>query len=195
LRGEGSFAAWASTCKSHVYNDLTELRARIQAIQLRRLTMEPMRNDAQPSLINDPRVSGSATLVGHQACSLRRPSGRQERRQRARRELACKVILLDDVMCDQTRDPSTIPGECLNVCDGGLYATVPLGYGVTIGQRYTFRLMVPERGPEPGPVQIVSQQGMIIRTELLVDPDDGNDRLGIAIKLTGHRSGVVPMPG
>jgi hypothetical protein len=157
--------------------------------------MGPSPNEAKPSLTHHPRVSGSANAVAHGAGSLRRLSGREERRQCLRRELICKVILADDVMSDQTHQPSTIPGECLNIGEGGLYATVPLGYGVTIGQRYTFRLMVPERGPEPGPVQIVSQQGMIIRTELLVDPDDGNDRLGIAIKLTGHRSGVVPMPG
>lgn len=137
--------------------------------------------------------SASEITTDYQSRVVYRASGQEERRQRPRRELSCKLTLIDNVM-SASSDPPTIPGECLNISDSGLYATVPLGYGVTIGQRYTFRLMVPEVGPEPGPTQIVSQQGLIIRTELLVGFENGNDRLGIAVRLTGHRSGVVPMP-
>lgn len=137
--------------------------------------------------------SGSRSAADHQSRVVYRLSGQEERRQGSRRELSCKLTLIDDVM-SASAHPPTIPGHCLNISDSGLYATVPVGYGVTIGQRYTFRLMVPELGPEPGPIQIVTQQGLIIRTELLVGFENGNDRLGIAVRLTGHRSGVVPMP-
>lgn len=123
----------------------------------------------------------------------RTSSGKEDRRQCPRRELCCDLFLIDDVMSDAT-DDAAIPGACLDVSDSGLYATVPLGYGVTLGQRYTFRLMVSERGPEPGAMQIVSQQGVIVRTELLAGRDEGSDRLGIGVRLSGHRSGVVPMP-
>lgn len=120
-------------------------------------------------------------------------AGPDERRQCFRRELCCDLQLIDNVMSDPAARKA-IPGRCLDISDAGLYATIPLGYGVTIGQRYTFRIMVPERGPEPGAVQIVAQQGVIVRTELLVGCDELGDRLGIGVRLTGHRSGVVPMP-
>lgn len=122
-----------------------------------------------------------------------RAGDHDDRRQCRRRELCCDLLLIDNVTSDSP-NPATIPGRCLDVSHGGLYATVPLGYGVTIGQRYTFRIMVPERGPEPGAIQVVSQQGIILRTELLVGCEEIGDRLGIAARLTGHRSGMLPMP-
>lgn len=115
-----------------------------------------------------------------------------ERRQCFRRSLRCGMLLMEGEGTEDARD--VIPGECINVSDGGLYGTVPLGYGVALGQFYTFRLMIDERGPEPGAMQIVVQHGCIIRTELLMDWQGGDDRLGIAVKLTGHRMGVIPMP-
>jgi hypothetical protein len=136
-------------------------------------------------------VPGEAGTV--QPYTGRLPGGKAERRQCLRRELSCDLLLIDDITSDPADTPA-VPGTCLDVSDGGLYATVPLGYGVAIGQRYTFRLMVSERGPEPGAIQIVSQQGIIVRTELLVGYDESGDRLGIGVKLSGHRSGVVPMP-
>jgi len=123
------------------------------------------------------------------------PSGAGlDRRQRPRRALHCNVTLIDNVTSGGSW-PASVPGECLDISDGGLYLTVPTGYGVTIGQRYTFRLTIPEHGPEPGPMQVVSQQGLILRTELLSGLSGQEDRVGLAVRLTGQRSGVVPMPG
>lgn len=118
---------------------------------------------------------------------------RDERRQNTRRSLHCKLQLIDDAL-EEVDSPLVIPGECLNVCDGGLYGVVPIGYGVAMGQRYTFRLIIEERGPELSNVQIVSQQGQVVRTELLIGEDGNGDRVGIAVRLCGHRTGVVPMP-
>jgi hypothetical protein len=101
------------------------------------------------------------------------------------------MLLIEGIGYD---DRDMIPGECLNACEGGLYGTVPLGFGVNLGQCYTFRLMVGERGPEPGPIQVVSQQGTIVRTELLISGDGGEDRVGIGVRLIGHRTGLIPMP-
>jgi hypothetical protein len=132
-------------------------------------------------------------FTGYRLSGVGPMASRDEPRQSPRRPLYCKMLLVDNVMYDNP-DPTAIPGECLNVCDGGLYGTIPLGYGVTIGQRYTFRLMVDERGPEPGSHQTVSQQGVIVRAELLVHRDGSGDRLGIGVKLFGHRTGHIPMP-
>jgi hypothetical protein len=90
--------------------------------------------------------------------------------------------------------PKTIPGEAVEIGDGGLYAIIPIGFGVTIGQHYTFQLSIGERGPEPGAGQLVTQQGRVVRTELLISQEGQGDRLGIAVRLLGQRCGMVPMP-
>lgn len=120
-------------------------------------------------------------------------SAGEEQRQSYRRPLRCRMLLVEDGG-DESDPAAIIPGDCLNVSSNGLYGTVPLGYGVAVGQRYTFRLSIDERGPEPGDVQVVRQQGVIARAELLADREHRDDRLGIGVRLVGHRSGVIPMP-
>lgn len=90
--------------------------------------------------------------------------------------------------------PIGIPAECSNISQGGLYGVVPIGYGVAIGQRYKFQLTIGERGPEPGSRQVVSQQGEVVRAELLLGEDGYGDRVGIGVRLFGPRTGLVPMP-
>lgn len=116
-----------------------------------------------------------------------------EKRGGVRRTLRCRMQLID-TGGQHHPDPKGIPAECLNVSTGGLYGIVPIGYGVAIGQRFTFRLAVGERGPEPGAGQIVSQQGEVVRAELLLGEDGYGDRVGIGVKLFGPRSGHIPMP-
>ena len=120
------------------------------------------------------------------------PATGDERRQCTRRALRCPVLLLESGE-DDVR-PRGVPGECLNAGDGGLYVVVPIGHGIAAGQRYTFQLTIGERGPEPGLEQIVTQQGAILRTELLIDSAGRGDRVGIAVRLVGPRVGVIPMP-
>jgi|GEM_PF-3188606 len=120
--------------------------------------------------------------------------GRSDKRQGQRRPLCCEMLLIGDVADEAEEEPVMIPSQCLDIGDGGLYGVVPVGYGVAIGQRYTFRLKTGERGPEPGSLQVVSQRGRIIRTELLIEPDGSGDQIGVGVRLYGHRSGIVPMP-
>ncbi|MBI4581510.1 MAG: hypothetical protein HY718_17550 [Planctomycetes bacterium] len=139
-------------------------------------------------------VAGAAASPGGEiSYEAVRLHDRDDHRQSQRRALHCNMLLIEPGGLE-TDGSGVVPGECLNVGDGGLYGTVPLCYGVGLGQHYTVRLMVDERGPEPGAMQVVSQQGKIVRTELLMGRDRGEDRLGIAVKLYGHRSGVLPMP-
>jgi len=102
--------------------------------------------------------------------------------------------MLNDASAARTDTQVAIPAECTNIGNGGLYATVPIGYGVAIGQRYTFQLTIGERGPEPGSRQLVSQQGEIVRVELMLGEDGYADRIGIGVRLTGPRAGLIPMP-
>jgi hypothetical protein len=116
----------------------------------------------------------------------------EEHRQVRRRPLRCGMSLV--ASGSPSPDSPAIRGECMNVSEGGLYGTVPTGCGVSVGQRYTFHLTVHECGPEPGDTQTVSQQGIIVRTELLLDPEGTGDRVGLAVRLVGRRTGVIPMP-
>jgi hypothetical protein len=116
-----------------------------------------------------------------------------EKRQRPRRGLKAPVTLIDNLM-DGSEEPVAIPGDAINISDGGLYASVPLGYGVAIGNRYTFQIQVAERGPDPGSQCKVTQQGRVLRAELMIGEDGHADRVGIAVELFGHRDGVLPTP-
>ena len=122
-----------------------------------------------------------------------RATREREKRQAPRRSLRCVLTLIDNTR-DRQEEPAAIPAECSNISNGGLYGIVPIGYGVAIGQRYTFQLTIGERGPEPGSRQVISQQGEIMRAELLLGEDGYGDRVGIAVRLFGPRSGLVPMP-
>lgn len=149
-----------------------------------------MASEVLTAVLDPP--SAPASIKHRQSYAWENANEYDERRQYFRRSLHSGMLLMDGTGTQDARD--VIPGECLNVCDGGLYGTVPLGYGVALGQSYTFRLMVDERGPEPGAIQVIVQHGSIVRTELLMDWNGGDDRLGIAVKLVGHRSGMIPMP-
>jgi len=116
----------------------------------------------------------------------------QENRQCSRRSLHCAVALVDHA--GEKDERVVISAECTNVCNGGVFAIVPMGYGVAIGQRYTFQLAVRERGPEAGSPQIVSQPGEIVRVELLLGEDGYADQLGIGVRLFGPRTGLLPTP-
>ena len=122
-----------------------------------------------------------------------RSSPDEEKRQCNRRGLRCKMTLIEHSPVDDIQ-AHPVPANCLNVSDSGLYGVVPIGYGVAMGQRYTFQLAIPERGPEPGAEQVISQQGLIVRAELLFNPKGEGNRVGIGVQLIGRRSGVIPMP-
>jgi hypothetical protein len=115
----------------------------------------------------------------------------REKRQGRRRSLHCPVLLTGD---EDGRKEKQIQAQCINIGDSGLFAVVPASANVAIGQRYTFRLDIGERGPEPGCHQSVAQQGEIIRLELLLGEDGYADRIGVAVRLCGPRCGIVPMP-
>jgi len=116
-----------------------------------------------------------------------------EKRQSRRRGLRCTMLLSENKTGSDVR-PKTIPAHCCNVSDTGLYCLVPVGYGVRKGQRYTFQLNLTEPGPESANCQIVTQRGVIVRTEPLISAEGRSEQLGIGVRLVGLRCGLVPMP-
>lgn len=119
------------------------------------------------------------------------PSGEPDKRQCPRRSLRCGLRMVD-VAVDGESGPVIIAGMCVNISRDGLYALVPIGYGVNVGQTYLFHLSLAELGPEPGSHRIVSQKGRVVRIDLLSSGE--NHQLGIGVRLTGPRTGMVPMP-
>jgi hypothetical protein len=113
----------------------------------------------------------------------------RDKRQCMRRSLRCGVRMIR--LHADGATGGVIPADCVNISDGGLYANLAPGHAAAIGQRYEFYLHVGERGPE-GTQQIVVQSGVIVRTELLLECR--GDRIGVGVRLCGHRTGVIPMP-
>jgi len=133
--------------------------------------------------------------TGHHAMRFREVqfAPDHEKRQSRRRGLRCTMLLSENKAGSDVR-PKTIPAHCCNVSDTGLYCLVPVGYGVRKGQRYTFQLNLTEPGPESANYQIVTQQGVIVRTESLISAEGRSEQLGIGVRLVGLRCGLVPMP-
>ena len=140
-------------------------------------------------------LAGRRTAQHHKLYLMQRArfSPDEEKRQCRRRGLRCKMALIDD-SGGRDAQPQSIPGDCFNIGATGLYGIIPTGSGVGIGQRYTFQLTVGEPGPEPGSFQVVTQQGLVVRTELLMSPNGQTDRMGIGVQLVGQRSGLISMP-
>ncbi len=127
-----------------------------------------------------------------------RPAGRWadpeeavgEKRQCPRRSLHCSVQMIPLATDQQPHPADAITAECWNISEGGLYATVPIGYGMAVGQRYVFRLRTRELGPDGQ--QVVLRQGVVLRTELQLSSD--GDQVGVGVRFCGHRSGVLVTP-
>jgi hypothetical protein len=103
-----------------------------------------------------------------------------ESRQRPRRSVQCEVLMTEPGWWE-TENPLPIRGECRNLSQDGLYAVVPVGYGLAVGQRYLFHLRWPDGRDDP-----VSQQGTIVRTQVLLG--QGDDQIGIGVRLNGPLS-------
>jgi hypothetical protein len=93
---------------------------------------------------------------------------------------------------DNSSGGFALTGECLDVSDGGAYGVVPFERGVRVGRRFTLRLSVPGRGSGPAAARVVTQPATVVRVDLSIL--NGRDALGVAVRWTGRRCGVLPIP-
>jgi hypothetical protein len=103
-----------------------------------------------------------------------RPEALDDRRDGSRWPARCDVWLLD------LEGMTVLRCQTDNVSSGGLHCTVPIGYGLAVGQRYELRI---RRSPDESPSARSSWTGCygtIIRTRLITE--GGIDRLGVAIR-------------
>jgi hypothetical protein len=100
--------------------------------------------------------------------------GFDEKREYARWRAACDLWLLDleglTVVRCQTDD----------ISQGGLHATIPIGYGLAVGQRYELRIRPNGEGRDAASPGWTACYGTVIRTRLLTDGK--KDRLGFALR-------------
>ncbi|HOB73922.1 MAG TPA: PilZ domain-containing protein [Phycisphaerae bacterium] len=98
----------------------------------------------------------------------------QECRQCPRRPMRHELLITDPDWWE-TENPLPIRGECLNLSEEGLYAVVPDGLGMAVGQRYLFE-MHSERDEDR-----LSRLGTIVRMEMTLG--HGHDQVGIGVRL------------
>ncbi len=93
-----------------------------------------------------------------------------------RRKLECDIWLID--LASET----VVRCKTDDICDAGLYATSPVGYGLAIGQRYEVRIagstdtcrVTPHMAPSLG-------YATVVRTQMDVEGGDPH-RIGFALR-------------
>lgn len=97
-----------------------------------------------------------------------------DRREIARWPAQCDVWLLD------LEGMTVLRCQTDNVSSGGLHCTVPIGFGLAVGQRYELRIRRPNDDAVGARPAWAGCYGTIIRTRLITDGI--TDRLAVAVR-------------
>lgn len=112
---------------------------------------------------------------------------RLEHRDYARRPLQCDVWLIE------SQSGSVLRCKTDDICDAGLHATAPIGFGLAVGQRYEVRIARTDgvaSKTQPGHLGKSLGYATVIRTELHV-AGDRHDRVGFALRF--DRPQLLPL--
>jgi hypothetical protein len=113
-----------------------------------------------------------------------------EKRSWDRRRLHCTIQMIPLAGPEAPHAADALEGKSLNISDGGCYGTVPVGYGMGVGQSYVFRIR--GGGSSAEGEHTVLRQGVIVRTELLLSPQ-GCDQIGFGVRFSGYPRGFKPV--
>ena len=109
------------------------------------------------------------------------PTTMPERRCEIRRPLSCDLWMIDH------HGSTVLRCHCLDSSPNGMLLRVPLGYGVSEGQRYELRSHLPgSRGTSTFGV-IGSRWATVVRTLLRIE--DGDDHLDVGVILDAVEPG------
>ena len=128
---------------------------------------------------------GSSNLFSANSSAFSRFKTIEEEEKRSCRRWGCGYSAALIKKSENDLD-TVIPAKCVNISNDGLYAIVPMGYGVAIRQRYTFQLTLRERCSENISDKFVCQEGEIARAELLFGDDGFADHIGIGVRFFGN---------
>lgn len=102
------------------------------------------------------------------------PTMLEEKREFQRAPSSADLWLLD------LEGLTVLRSQADNIGSGGLHTTVPIGYGLAVGQRYELRIRPLHAPVAPGRPGWAACYGTIIRTRLMTERN--HDRLGVAIR-------------
>ncbi|MFH0981508.1 MAG: PilZ domain-containing protein [Planctomycetota bacterium] len=124
-----------------------------------------------------PTATDGAMGVAHQIASRQRAMDSiEERRRWPRNPLAVTTTL-------RTLSGVEIPAcPTDNVSEGGLRLTMPIGFGLAVGQRY--EVLLCQRGPDVESADLVGEghYGTVVRTEIMLGGEGDDDRVGIGLR-------------
>jgi len=127
-----------------------------------------------PIAVGTPRAASPPTFEPWRWGSTR--SNRRERRDYARRRVACDLWLID------LESQSVLRCKTDDISDAGLCASAPIGFGLAVGQRYEVRISSSSNAPPTSPHVAASLgYGTILRSGIEV-LKDRQDRVGFAVR-------------
>jgi len=127
-----------------------------------------------PIPVGTPRATSPPTFEPWRWGSGR--TNRRERRDYARRQLACDLWLID------LESQSVLRCKTDDISDAGLCASAPIGFGLAVGQRYEVRIApTPNAAPTSPHVASSLGYGTILRSGIEV-LKDRSDRVGFAVR-------------
>ncbi len=109
------------------------------------------------------------------------PVSTGERRSEQREPLNCDLWMIDH------EGSTVLRCRCLDNSASGMRLRVPLGYGVTEGQRYELRSHMPGERPGTGFGLIASRWVTVQWTQMVVD----EDRLDVGVTLDGRGTALT----
>ncbi|MBU0641024.1 MAG: PilZ domain-containing protein [Planctomycetes bacterium] len=101
-----------------------------------------------------------------------------ERRFDQRTPITCNLWMIDH------HGSTVLKCHCTNMSKSGMRLRVPLGYGITGGQRYELRSHLPGEQAEPGFNVVGSRWATVVWTEMQIDAADDHLAIGVALDPT-----------
>lgn len=127
-----------------------------------------------PIAVGSPRATNPPTFEPWRWGSSR--CNRRERRDYARQQVARDLWLID------LESQSVLRCKTDDICDAGLCASAPIGFGLAVGQRYEVRLSSSQSTPSSSPHLAASLgYGTILRSGIEVEKDHSG-RVGFAVR-------------
>lgn len=101
-----------------------------------------------------------------------------ERRYEARTPLDCELWMIDH------HGSTILRCRCMEISTNGARLRVPLGYGVSEGQRYELRSHLPGASAAVGLGIVASRWATVVRTELRLDECEDHLDVGVVLDVT-----------
>ncbi len=119
----------------------------------------------------------SVTTVFHAGAhpAVLEPPAGVERRFEARRPVNCELWMIDH------HGSTVLRCRCLDVSKNGMRLRVPLGYGVSEGQRYELRSHLPGTEPRTSFGLVSTRWATVVRTQVCLNENEDHLDVGTVL--------------